>query len=443
MADYSGSWWKGFAGAFSQAPSMISNALEWKERKKEQKKIDDAIAELKSNSMELTRKYDTARADGTITQEEFSDALSWAVPLGNEILSRVEKLYGNYRNLTSEKIDAELEDINAFYNLSKDLDFQNIEQMRAFGSRLTQPKAIMQWDIIIKGIEGRGKTTQPEIFPTAGGVREKYPSAGVKYTEQGYVPTFAEPSTKEPSAADKKYNWAIEHHSLPEGSPGKISDEQLFKFMGVDVSDPEKRNTIQQRLDEMDKLGATTEEKKKYLLGGGGTDKVTDPEGILFGINGIMKDYINSGSQLGEQQKIEIRNNYDIIKPSLSVESRTQVEDYLQQIGIDVNAPIEAPTTEPTPEPSGGGFHPVTAIKGWLGQKGVQGVSPTGNVAASGGNQPSNEIPPVKVPTEAKEAMIPMMSNSELYNALKGLDPSDPIYQSLYDEAVKRGLIKK
>lgn len=69
------------------------------------------------------------------------------------------------------------------------------------------------------------------------------------------------------SAADRKYNWAIKHYDLPEGDPEKISFEQLSKFMGTDISDPEKRNTIQQRLDEMDKLGATTEEKKNYLLG--------------------------------------------------------------------------------------------------------------------------------------------------------------------------------
>ena len=77
-----------------------------------------------------------------------------------------------------------------------------------------------------------------------------------------------------------------------------------------------------------------------------------------------------------------------------------------------------------------------------MGQKGGQGVSPTGNVAATSVNQPSNKIPS-PVSTEAKEAMIPMMTNEELYNALKGLDPSDPIYQSLYNEAVKRGLIEK
>ncbi|MFH1563934.1 MAG: hypothetical protein ABIF11_11060, partial [Nitrospirota bacterium] len=137
----------------------------------------------------------------------------------------------------------------------------------------------------------------------------------------------------------------------------------------------------------------------------------------------------NSGSQLGEEQKAEIRNNYNLIRPSLSADVRTQVEEYLQQIGIDINAPVEALITEPTPEPQPGVIQKgIDKVKGWLGMEGVP---------------KAGEIPTPKVSTEGKEALIPTMSNDELYNALKGLDPSDPIYKALYDEAVKRGLITK
>jgi len=106
---------------------------------------------------------------------------------------------------------------------------------------------------------------------------------------------------------------------------------------------------------------------------GGVAPKAVDPNDVLFGTNGIMKDYINSGSQLGEQQKTEIRNNYNIIKPSLSAEVRTQVEDYLQQIGIDLNPPTEAPIPEPTPEAPQPNLlqKGANAVKNWLGQKGT------------------------------------------------------------------------
>ena len=101
--------------------------------------------------------------------------------------------------------------------------------------------------------------------------------------------------------------------------------------------------------------------------------KAVDSNDILFGTNGIMKAYINSGSQLGDEQKAEILNNYNLIKPSLSADVRTQVEDYLKQIGIDVNAPVEAPIPEPTPEtPQPGPLQKgVNAVKNWLGMKGT------------------------------------------------------------------------
>jgi len=68
-------------------------------------------------------------------------------------------------------------------------------------------------------------------------------------------------------------------------------------------------------------------------------------------------------------------------------------------------------------------------------------------VLGMGGVTKTEEIPTEistpKVSTGAKEAMIPTMTKKELEDAIKGLDPSDPMYKLLYDEAVKRGYITK
>jgi len=271
MADYSGSWYKGFASTFSQAPSMVLNVLALKEKKKAQKKIDDAIEELKLNSSTLAAKFDAARADGTIGQEEYGDMAAWALPLGNEIMGRLDTLTNNYRNLSQDQIDNEIADIKAFYELSVDLDFQNIEEMEAFGNGLTQQNAKTKWDLILKSVKKRKEPLQPDVFASPEEVMAKYPGSGYKFDANagGYIPTYQEPPTTELSVADKKYNWAIDNYK-----EGKISFEQLSKFMGTDISDPEKRNTIQQRLDEMVRLGATPEEQKNYLLG-----KTTGEEG--------------------------------------------------------------------------------------------------------------------------------------------------------------------
>ncbi|GAH80283.1 unnamed protein product, partial [marine sediment metagenome] len=53
----------------------------------------------------------------------------------------------------------------------------------------------------------------------------------------------------------------------------------------------------------------------------------------------------------------------------------------------------------------------------------------------------AGEIPSPKVPTGAKEAMIPMMTKKELHDALLNTDRLDPLWDLLYKEAVKRGYI--
>jgi len=163
---YSGSWAKGFAGAFDPVGG-INLGLQWKEKKKAQKKIDDAIEQLKINSSTLAAKFDAARADKLISQEEYGDAMAWAIPLGKEIMGKTKELYSNYQNMTSDQLQTEIDNINAILDYSAELDFANIEEMKAFGNKLTQPGAKMQWDLIIKSIKKR-KAAPEDIWGQAG-----------------------------------------------------------------------------------------------------------------------------------------------------------------------------------------------------------------------------------------------------------------------------------
>lgn len=241
MAKYSGSWYKGFASTFNPIAG-INLGLQWKEKKKAQKKIDDAVEQLKINSMNLAAKFDAARADGSISQEEYGDAMSWALPLGKEIMGKTKELYNNYQDMTPDQLQSEIDNINAVLDFSKELNFTNIEEMKAFGKKLTQPDAKMQWDLIIKSIENRKNPAQPEVFPTAEALRAKYPEAGVRYTEQGYVPTFGEvtPSEAPKTPGITDYNSAINYLSKFVNAPidtfNKIKAGFQSQFPNIDLS---------------------------------------------------------------------------------------------------------------------------------------------------------------------------------------------------------------
>ena len=260
MVKYGGSWAKGFASTFNPAAG-INLGLQWKQQKAAQKKIDDELEQLKINSMELAAKFDVARADGSITQEEYGDAMSWAIPLGKEIMGRTNELYSNYKDMTPEQLQTELDNIKAVLDFSKDLDFTNIEQMKEFGNKLTQPNAKLQWDLIIKSIEGRKKPIQPEVFPSAAAAQAAYPDTEVIFNASagGFVPKISAPATERaPTAIDQKIA-GIENLPIPEEQKLEM---KIKVYGGGDTA-------LEQKIKKAYEHGATDEEVKEMIVGGG------------------------------------------------------------------------------------------------------------------------------------------------------------------------------
>jgi len=176
--------------------------------------------------------------------------------------------------------------------------------------------------------ENTRKEALEEITGVAGKLPEEYRKS---YFEQaGVIPEGLQPTTTPKAPGISDYKGAVDYLknfskiTTPPDTFNKVKAGLQNKFPDIDLSD-----ITQESLREPEKAVADTK------------PKIQDPNDVLFGTNGIMKNYINSGSQLGDEQKTEIRNNYNLIKPSLSADVRTQVEDYLKQIGIDVNASVE------------------------------------------------------------------------------------------------------
>ena len=184
----------------------------------------------------------------------------------------------------------------------------------------------------------QNENTRQEALDEIMGVTRALPEEYRKgYMEQaGVIPEGLQPTTTPKAPGISDYNSAVNYLknfskiTTPLDTFDKVKAGLQNKFPDIDLSD-----ITQESLREPEKAVA------------GIKPKIQDPNDVLFGTNGIMKNYINSGSQLGDEQKAEIRNNYNLIKPSLGADVRTQVEEYLQQIGIDVNAPITEPISEP------------------------------------------------------------------------------------------------
>jgi len=185
------------------------------------------------------------------------------------------------------------------------------------------------------------ESTRQEALDEIMGVAKIIPSEyTIPYMQGQGVPGLEglQPTTTPKTAGISDYNSAANY---------------LSKFVNAA---PDTFNKVlaglQKQFPNVDMSGITQESLKTPEKVTTTKPKVQDPNDVLFGTNGIMKDYINTGGTLGEEQKAEIRNNYNLIKPSLTPDVRTQVEDYLKQIGIDLNAPVEAPIPEPEPTTS-------------------------------------------------------------------------------------------
>ena len=354
---YKGSWAQGFASTFNPTAG-INLGLQWKEKKKAQQKIDDAMEQLKINSTQLASKFDAARADGSITQQEYGDAMAWAIPLGKEIMGKTNDLYANYQNMTPEQLQTELDNIDAVYKFSKDLDFQNLDEMKAFGSKLTQPNAKMQWDLIIKSIENRGKPVQQQSFATPEEVTAAYPGSGYKWSDdaKGYVPTYQKP-TKADQPPTELDQMEVTKKFLD--SAYATGNANYFNKIAKERGIPTTFETYKQGYQEPEPDGGKT--------------KAFDLNDFVFGSDGIMKDYGTGGGRLAPEDIEAIKNNYNIKKNLLSKENQKSVEEFLFQSGIDVNAQVqEEPIPEPQAQQPGPLQKGINAVKGWLGQKGTQ-----------------------------------------------------------------------
>jgi len=340
----------GFATGLQAGSNLVSSDIVQKiglkkERKRAGKLLEEFNAKLEEYQL----------SDNELSYSEKVQLAVLANQIGSDYAKSLDELNASQSSFDKEKMSQEYQtlrnkndSLTTLIKEMKDNPYLSQANLLALDEMTGMPFSKLWNKEIIDGI--RNEETKQQTLNNVFGVAKELPT---EYT-MPYMAGQGVPGLEglEPTPKETPQMSAADSFFIERWQKGEFSTDTLLKHFSAYI-DEDKRTTIQKELDYGKGQGITftPEEVKKKILGtagGGGT--IQDPNDVLFGTNGIMKAYINSGSQLGDEQKIEIRNNYNLIKPSLNADVRTQVEEYLKQIGIDLAETL--PTPEPTPEPT-------------------------------------------------------------------------------------------
>jgi len=315
---YAGSWAKGFASTFSQAPSMIFQALQWKEKKKEKEKIDKAAEEFKINIANFANKIDETFKDGTVTQQEYSDMVGFGTVLGSEYLKEWEDIYKNYIDMSSQEIDSQLDTINFAWDKWTTLGMGNPESFMGvlddIGKSTKYPKVKTQVDYLKNMINNRGQ--QPEGFNSPEELLKVHPGADWEFNsslKKYIVKQITGPRT----AGISDYNSAATYLSKFVNSPLDVFNKEKASIQnkfGIDVSnitqeslrEPVSGGTEKPRVTSLPQL----EEYRTKALD---ADTWEDAEKVI-------NDYTNAGydaSQIGVTKEAWVNSQKEYLNKTL------------------------------------------------------------------------------------------------------------------------------
>ena len=202
---YSGYFMKGLAGGLQSGISMGTNLTQLKWAKKKKKEIDELNVKMNDTWNTIGQEIVSLANDGQLSEDDKLKIYAMTMAAPYEMQSVMQNLRSSLSQFKTKDLENQMEYVKTIYEYAKGLDPKDInsiyESVRPF---ITDPHALTLFEVCDKRLRHEVTPTEPitEVFTSAEAVREKYPEAGVKYTDEGYVPTFGEPTG--PTMADEK-----------------------------------------------------------------------------------------------------------------------------------------------------------------------------------------------------------------------------------------------
>jgi len=448
MAGYGGYFLQGLASGLESGVNlgMKLTQLRWAKQKK--KEMDDLQAKMSDTWNTIGQEIISLANDGQLSDDDLLKVYTITIAAPYQMQDYMQNLRNSLSQFNTKDFDKQMEYVRSFYEYAQGLDPKDIDTLyETFRKQITNPHALTLFEVADKKLRHEYEMAQeaptPEVFRSVEELREKYPNAGYTYSASagGYVPTYREPEKAEvPTVKASDYTTAVNYlskfkYAKPEIFE-KIKAGYQKQFPHLDLSAITQESLREPKIEQVPEGEVTAGEKRSWDMASsvlfGSSDWVTgiSKPGI---ISTTISNKLNMGQPLTNEEKAEVRNNYNLIKDTLPSEVQNIVESQLRRYGIpleEIPEPTPAPTLEPTPEPK----------KRWweFWKKETPTETPTETPIPK-----TEEIPTPKMSTEQKEALIPLMTKKELEDLIKTLDSSDPLYKLVYDEAVRRGYITK
>ena len=230
MAGTGGYFLKGLGSGLQTGFNIGQQITQMKWQKEQKAKLEKEQEKIMEGVSTFNKKIEEIYADGTVSDEENMQLTTIYLASTYEVKDKIDSTY------------------KAIQQGRKDITDQNFKWFDLYANWLdgTDPSDIPELFEFVSG-NLTGEKAKETLTAYDNVLKKRYE------TQQKVTPDL--------SIAEKKYNFAINAYKKD-----KIDFNQLAKYMGVDVSEPEL-SSKEKEVELMKQYGATSEEIKNRLLG--------------------------------------------------------------------------------------------------------------------------------------------------------------------------------